>query len=167
MIIHGHGRALVIAAAALVLLACGGRPQASASTAALPAATSAWHRYVQCVRDHGVPDMPEPTIDDRGRASFPPSAPRVPDPVVQQCGPILDSLPSQPAARVDVALRTRFAQCMRQQGITDFPDPDQQGRFVLPPTLDQGGNLKSSPRWPQIQAAMDGPCKQYNPSGHI
>ena len=166
MVIHGHARALVTAAAALGLLACGG-PQTHAPTAARSAATSAWHPFVQCVRDHGVPNMPEPTIDDRGRASFPSTAPRVPDPVVQQCGPILDSLPPQPAARVDVAMRTRFAQCMRQQGITDFPDPDQQGRFVLPPSLDQGGTLKSSPRWPQIQAAMDGPCRQYNPSGHI
>ena len=166
MVIHGYVRALTTAAAVLVLLACGG-PQAHAPRAARSAATSAWHRYVQCVRDHGVPDMPEPAIDDRGRASFPSRAPRVPDPVVQQCGPILDSLPPQPAARVDVALRTRFAQCMRQQGITDFPDPDQQGRFVLPPSLDQGGTLKSSARWPQVQAAMDRACRQYNPSGHI
>lgn len=84
-----------------------------------------------------------------------------------QCGPILDSLPPQPAARVDLAARSRFAQCMRQQGITDFPDADSRGRFVLPPSLDQGGNLKSSARWPQVRAAMDGPCKQYNPSGHL
>jgi hypothetical protein len=66
-----------------------------------------------------------------------------------------------------VATRIRFAQCMRQQGITDFPDPDEQGRFNLPPSLAQGGNLKSSPRWPQVQQAMDGPCHQYDPSGHI
>jgi len=73
--------------------------------------------------------------------------------------------PEQQAQAQENALK--FARCMRDQGITDFPDPDQQGRFVLPPSLDQGGTLKSSARWPQVQAAMDGPCRQYNPSGHI
>lgn len=166
MVIHGSVRTLTVAAAvALVLTGCGG--SAAPATAARSLASSAWHRYAQCVRDHGVPDLPDPTIDDRGRASFPNDSPRVPDPVVQQCGSILDGLPAQPRAGVDVAMRTRFAQCMRQQGITDFPDPDSQGRFDLPPSLAQGGNLKSSARWPQFRAAMDGPCKQYNPSGHI
>jgi hypothetical protein len=73
----------------------------------------------------------------------------------------------RPPATPDVAMRIRFAECMRQQGISDFPDPDQQGRFQLPPSLAQGGNLKSSPRWPQVQEAMDGPCHRYDPSGHI
>lgn len=167
MVTQGCARALAVAAAApLILIACGGS-SAQGATATRSVATSTWHRYAQCVRDHGVADMPDPTVDDRGRASFPDDSPRVPDPVVQQCGPILDSLPAQPTASVDVAMRARFAQCMRQQGITDFPDPDSRGRFDLPPTLAQGGNLKSSARWPQFQAAMDGPCKQYNPSGHI
>jgi hypothetical protein len=75
--------------------------------------------------------------------------------------------PHPSAAPVGVAARVRFAQCMRAQGISDFPDPDTQGRFQLPPSLDQGGRLKSSPRWPQVQRAMDGPCRQYDPSGHI
>jgi hypothetical protein len=57
----------------------------------------------------------------------------------------------------------QFAQCMRGHGIQDWPDPDAQGRFHLPSSL-QG---KSSPRWPQIQAAWNGPCKRYDPSGSI
>jgi hypothetical protein len=159
---------VTLAVALLVLAACGGSATPSPRAAVPVAAISAtWHRYTQCVRDHGVPDMPDPTVDDHGRVTFPDSAPRVPDAVVQQCGAILDGLPGQPNAPVDVATRTRFAQCMRQQGIADFPDPDAQGRFHLPPSLDQGGTLKSSARWPQVQRAMDGPCRQYDPSGHI
>jgi hypothetical protein len=73
----------------------------------------------------------------------------------------------RPAPTPDVAMRIRFAQCMRQQGIADFPDPDPQGRFQLPQSLAQDGTLKSSPRWPQVQQAMDGPCRRYDPSGHI
>jgi hypothetical protein len=156
---------VTIAAALLALAACGGSNAAPhAASAQLGAA---WHRYAQCVRDHGVANEPDPTVDDHGHVTFPNSAPRVPDAVVQACSPDLDGIPTQPPAAVDVAARIRFAQCMRQQGISDFPDPDAQGRFNLPQSLDQGGNLKASARWPQVQAAMNGPCKQLNPSGHI
>src|SRR5215471_4727329 len=165
MLIQGR---VTLAVAVLVLAACGGSA-ASPPRTAVPASTISvtWHRYTQCVREHGVPDMPDPTVDDHGHVTFPDSAPRVPDAVIQQCGAILDDLPSQTPAPVDVATRTRFAQCMRQQGIGDFPDPDAQGRFHLPPSLDQGGTLKSSARWPQVRQAMDGPCRQYDPSGRI
>jgi hypothetical protein len=162
-----QGRVTTLAALLVLAAACGGsaaRPSDAASAATISAA---WHRYAQCVRDHGLPDEPDPTVDDHGRVTFPHSAPRVPDAVVQQCSANLDGVASQTAAPVDVATRRRFAACMRQQGIADFPDPDAQGRFTLPPSLDQGGNLKSSPRWPQVQRAMDGPCRQYDPSGHI
>jgi hypothetical protein len=158
---------LLAAATPLLLIACGGAQGQPAARVSSAAVASAWHRYAQCVRDHGVSNLPDPAVDDRGRATFAADAPRVPDDVVQQCSSFLDGLPAQPAARVDVSMRIRFAQCMRQQGIGDFPDPDPQGRFQLPPSLDQGGNLKSSPRWPLVQAAMNGPCKQFDPSGHI
>jgi hypothetical protein len=163
-----EGRVKIVAALFVLAGACGGSsPPPAATTASFAAVSTAWHRYAQCVRDHGVPDEPDPTVDDHGRVTFPDSAPRLPDAVVQQCASNLDGVPTQPPAAVDVATRTRFAQCMRQQGISDFPDPDSQGRFQLPPSLDQGGNLKSSARWPQVQRAMNGPCKQYDPSGHI
>ena len=63
-----------------------------------------------------------------------------------------------------VTTMRRFAQCMRQHGIEDWPDPDAQGYFHIPPGL---SNFRSGARWPQIQAAWNGPCKQFNPSGHI
>ena len=156
---------VTIAAALLVLAACGGSNAAPHAASAHVGA--AWHRYAQCVRDHGVPDEPDPTVDDQGHVTFPNSAPRVPDAVAQACSSNLDGIPIQPPTTVDVAARIRFAQCMRQQGISDFPDPDAQGRFNLPQSLAQGGNLKASARWSQVQAAMNGPCKQFNPSGHI
>jgi hypothetical protein len=63
------------------------------------------------------------------------------------------------------AMAQRFAQCMRQHGVEDWPDPDSQGDFHFPPSL--GDNLKTSPRWEQIRTAWHGPFKQYNPSGRI
>jgi hypothetical protein len=141
---------------------------------ARPVASSAdiariYHQAAQCIRDHGDPGFPDPTIDAQGHPHVPDSVQKPPDQAMQACQPILDQLP--PDARpptsnpTDVAAMQRFAQCMRAQGITDWPDPDDQGRFRLPPTL--AGNIKWGPRWPQIQAAWNGPCKQYNPTGRI
>jgi hypothetical protein len=59
---------------------------------------------------------------------------------------------------------TRFAQCMREHGLTDWPDPDANGDFPLPPDLMT--NSKSGPVWERIKAAWDA-CAQYNPSGSI
>jgi hypothetical protein len=81
-----------IAIALFLLAACGG-PAAQPHAAATAQVAAAWHRFAQCVRDHGVPDEPDPTVDDHGRATFPSSAPRVPDAAVQACSSNLDGSP--------------------------------------------------------------------------
>jgi hypothetical protein len=108
-------------------------------------------------------------VDDQGRASFRDDAARAaaqqaPESAMAACASILDRLPA--SARddhPDPQQMRMFAQCMRDHGIEDWPDPDAQGRFHLPPDL-MG---KGSPRWPQIEAAWDGPCKRFDPSGSI
>ena len=114
----------------IVTAGCSVRGPASSAQSG-PGPAQIWHRYAQCVRDHGAPGLPDPVVEDQGRASF----------------------------RDDAAR----AMCIRDHGIQDWPDPDAQGRFHLPSSL-QG---KNSPRWPQIQAAWNGPCKWYDPSGSI
>jgi hypothetical protein len=133
-------------------------------------AAPVWHRLVQCARQNGMPDLPDPSIDDQGGAHFPGGEPSPPPSVIQACQAIFDQLParvrggsSEPTP--DVTSLGRFAQCMRDHGITDWPDPDANGDFHFPPSF--GGNMKQSPRWPQIQAAWNGACKRFNPSGHI
>ena len=144
-----------------VAAACGGPAQqpANQSTAA------AWHEYVTCVRTHGVPDMPDATIDDQGRADFPASAPQVPGDAVRACGAGVASLPTRSAPAPDVAKLTHFAQCMRAQGIAEWPDPTPDGRFPL--TTDLLDQWKGGPRWPLIEAAWNGACRQYDPSGQL
>lgn len=73
----------------------------------------------------------------------------------------------QPAAHPSAnpaQVARQFAQCMRDHGISDWPDPDAEGYFHFPPEL---ANFKASPRWPQIRAAWTGPCKRFNPQGHV
>ena len=55
-------------AVALLLGACGfGSPHAQAAQS--PAAL--WHVAAQCVRDHGQPDFPDPTLDSHNQPQLP------------------------------------------------------------------------------------------------
>jgi hypothetical protein len=152
------GAALLLA---LVAAACGDAAQSSAHQSTF----AAWRDYVACVRTHGVPDMPEATIDDQDRADFPDSAPSVPGNVVRACGARVASMPTRSSPPPDVATLARFAQCMRAQGIADWPDPTPDGRFPL--SRDLLDRWKAEPRWPQIEAAWHGPCGQYDPGGQL
>ena len=52
----------------------------------------------------------------------------------------------------------QLAQCIRRRGVADWPDPNPQGEFPLPPAL-----MQKSPA--QEHALKD--CQQYTPSGGI
>lgn len=164
---RSHPLTAFLAALALAA-ACG--PAAAQTPAVQPSASPAaiYRQFAQCVRDHGQPDFPDPTVDAQGRAQLPDDVPKPPDSVMQACASILNRLPASLRPRNstpnDPAMMRRFAQCMRAHGIDDWPDPNADGSFTMPPTL---GNIKTNPRWSQIQAAWSGPCKQYDPSGHI
>lgn len=163
--IRGAAVAVLGAAALALAVACGpglqGRPAASSANVA-----NIWHQYAQCVRDQGDPSFPDPSIDAQGHPNWPGNVQRPSAQSKQACVSILDRLThnDEPSSHPDVAMMLRFAQCMRAHGITDWPDPDDQGRFHMPPTL---GNMKAGPRWNQIRAAWSGACRQYNTAGGI
>jgi hypothetical protein len=162
----------IVAAAALTLLAgCAlgpiGRPAAAATPTPNPAVV--YRQFAQCIRTHGLPDFPDPVLDAQGQPQLPPGVDKPPDAIMQACSSVLNQLPASSrgsgAQQPNPAEMRRFAQCLRAHGIEDWPDPNPDGSFTFPPSL--AGNLKTSPRWSQIQAAWNGPCKQYNTSGHI
>jgi hypothetical protein len=158
-----------LAALAVLAAGCGMSPQAAATPRPAADPVAVYHQFAQCIRDHGLPDFPDPTIDAQGQPQLPPGVDKPPDAILQACMSILNQLPASSRPRQDVpndpAMMRRFAQCMRQHGIDDWPDPDASGNFHFPPSL--SGNIKTGPRWQQISAAWNGPCKQYDPSGHI
>jgi hypothetical protein len=47
-----------------------------------------------------------------------------------------------------------FAQCMRANGVPNFPDPDAKGEIQFPIS-------SPIPQSPAFQRAQDGPCKKY------
>lgn len=151
---------LIAATTIGVLSACGSPVQAQAQSPA-----QIWHELVACARSHGIPNMPDPTIDSHGHAQFPPGAPKPTQAVQQACQSIYNRLPAsvRNGSTPDIAMATRFAQCMRTHGLSDFPDPNPDGSYPLPPDLITN---KTGPLWDRFKAAWDS-CRAFNPSQQI
>jgi hypothetical protein len=108
-------------------------------------ATMAWRAFVVCARANGKPAWPDPVVDtNTGQATFPETPGFNPkaefENVRDACGHELDSLPPQanPLARPvvgpsEMAARLRDAQCMRDNGVPEWPDPGADGYYHSDP----------------------------------
>jgi hypothetical protein len=126
----------VLAAAALIVAGCGSEDAGSATSAS--AGTEQAVKYAECMRDNGVSEFPDPdasgelTIDGvlNGTSVDPSSA------AWKQATAACDDL--QPAgftgdhdvSDAEQALRLQFAQCMRENGVPDFPDPGRDDPLI-------------------------------------
>ena len=82
--------------------------------------------------------------------------------MVAGCGGSGDSKSSSSGSstsNVNPALEraVKYAQCMREHGVTKFPDPDKNGRFMIA----AGGPNKNSPQFKKAKQA----CKSQEPPG--
>ena len=158
MNLHPVSTAAVAVFFAGVLAACGQTTQSQA-----PPATQIWHEIVQCLRAHGDPTLPDPTVDSQGRATFPPGTQPPSQATIQACQSIINRLPAAVRPNTpDIQMEIRFAQCMRGHGLPDWPDPNADGSFTLPPDLHT--TYKSGPVWDRIKAGADA-CKAFDPNG--
>jgi hypothetical protein len=159
------GRGAVGVGLGVVLLLAGcsasGGSQAATATTGQQDVVAVWHQLVACARANGMPNLPDPQIDSNGQAHFPSGTPDPPQSARRACQSIYDRLPAsargdteRPPA--DIQALMRFARCMRQHGIADFPDPKADGTFPLSGTLRQG-------KTPRMISAMQA-CRQLNPN---
>jgi hypothetical protein len=163
--------AALAAAAGLTLAGCGGAGGAHAAASASPSVGDAQvlaigQQYSQCVRDHGVAGFPDPRVQD-GHLSLPDSNGQNPKQMLQNnpqaeqaCRTILDRLPASakqtPAVTAaDLQKLRQFAQCLRQNGMPDWPDPKPDGTFPI-----AGTPLGAEGKSPRMVAAMQA-CSQY------
>jgi hypothetical protein len=154
----------VMLAAAMVLAGCGSSPghAGGAATAQRGSATpdDQTMAIVTCYRAHGDPSFPDPVYDPNdGRwhlAVSPGSAPASTQHACQHLFPSGNASPPVPQARFQQLVR--LAQCLRQHGVPNWPDPDPDGSFPLPPSL-----LTKSPSWVQATQA----CSRLMPSGGL
>jgi hypothetical protein len=150
-------------------LGVGAKPSGSLTPAARSSSPgpAAYRQAAQCIRQHGVPDFPDPTQNPQtGKWDLPPGTRKPPRSVMAACKALLDRLPETrgresppPLTPAQMVKARQWAQCMRQHGLPDWPDPEADGTFVVPKRLVAGG--KGAFR-PQLEA-----CRRYAPGGRL
>jgi hypothetical protein len=178
--------ALVTAMVAFGLLtaACGGgsagpgvaslgKTTTTVSSAAQSASTAANYRdavaYAQCMRTHGVPNMPDPTssgafLSKRGTlngvSGVDPNSPQFAS-ANKTCEHLLPNGGNITPAEQQKALAQalKYVHCMRTHGVPNMPDPSTSGGgvgLILGPGV--------SPSSPQFQSAQQA-CRSFQPLG--
>ena len=178
-----------LAATGLVVAACGGggshssgvesvrstTSTTSASTAmqagSVAASYAAELRYSQCMRAHGVPNFPDPTIDGGIFGGIAKLGPNVIDSASPQfaaadkaCEHLDPNGGDATAAQFQLQIEQdlKLTQCMRAHGVPNFPEP----------TVTNGGTAVGfngsaiDPRSPQFQRASSA-CGQYDGGGML
>jgi hypothetical protein len=156
----GVGLVLVV----VLLAGCsasGGSGAATTTTSGQQNAAAVWREFVRCARANGMPNLPDLRLDSNGQVSVPPGTPDPPKRVERACKSIWERLPAsatgeQERPPADMQALLRYARCMREHGMADFPDPQADGRFPLPQSLRAG----KTPRFLRATQA----CRQLNPN---
>jgi hypothetical protein len=124
-----------------------------------------YRELTRCIREHGYPDFPDPVVRDDGSVELPDA---VQDRLDRQeaaltpCKPILQRLPAsardrrKAATPEEAAQLRRLAQCMRQNGLPEWPDPRSDGTFPLTDQIQREGKS------PRLLNAMRR-CADVNP----
>jgi hypothetical protein len=148
----------------LLLAGCsssGGSGAATTTTSAQQQAAAVLRELVRCARANGMPNMPDLQLDSNGRVSLPPGTPEPPKSVERACRSIWERLPAsargeEERPRADMQALLRYARCMREHGMPEFPDPSADGSFRAWPGLQREGK---SPRMVRALQA----CRQLSP----
>jgi hypothetical protein len=162
--------ALALAVAGVLAAGCAGGssgPGVAGVSSASPSPTATVSgeaealQYAACMRSHGVPDFPDPTVQN-GSVGFSITAGDGVDqnsPQYQSARQACSSLRGGGTANPgsgNLAKELKFAQCMRSHGVPDFPDPNKNGGF--------SGTSTVNPASPTFQNAQS-TCMQLSGLG--
>ncbi|HEY8028523.1 MAG TPA: hypothetical protein VIE38_03330 [Gaiellaceae bacterium] len=159
-----------IAAFSLFAAGCGGgsSPSGVASVASTTTTSTSTNEaasqnqllaFSQCMRSNGVPSFPDPqhlaggnvklTVHNYG------SNPKV-QTAMNACGHLLPSGPNAdtPPSKAQLAAELSFARCMRTHGLSNFPDPNAQGRLSVEMVQAQGVDVHSPAVLHVVQACL-------------
>jgi hypothetical protein len=142
----------------LALAACGKGGDDGANTNPAADGQEAGKRYAQCMRDNGVSDFPDPDPDGEFRGA---GHEQQNDPTFQaaleKCRDLAPGGEHENSGDPEFVEQMRaFSQCMRDNGLPDFPDPDADG------TLRGAGHEQQDN--PQYRAAEE-TCRDKLPGG--
>jgi hypothetical protein len=124
--------------------------------------------FAQCMRAHGVTNFPDP--NGQGQVQFSGVNPTSPsfEAAQRACAkfsPGGGKPPSAAQQQLAVASALKFSECMRNHGITDFPDPKVStsgGNIGISISLRSGKGSDLNPNGPQFQAAQKA-CQSLAP----
>ncbi|MFI6585569.1 hypothetical protein [Embleya sp. NPDC050493] len=124
-------------------------------------ARDAMLRYAQCMRENGIPGFPDPTFNGEGGVSL--DLPEGTDAKAVEAAQVKcrSLMPNggenqKVDPKVTEQLR-RYAQCMRENGIPQFPDPSADGGLQI--NNDALGLRPDDPRFKSADQA----CSTYMP----
>jgi hypothetical protein len=179
---RSSGLAALAAAAAIGLAACGGSGSphvaslnnssgdpGGSTTTTLPKGnpTQLLDEWASCMRSHGDPNQVDPTIDANKviHITFPPGANGDLKGSNNPCSTYLTAASTalrggKPLQKPDPAKLEKFSQCMRANGIPDFPDPSGGGLSIQ---THPGSDL--NPNNPTFQNASKLCAKKYGLPG--
>jgi hypothetical protein len=160
--------AILIAGAGLT--ACGGGSGGSSNASRSAAAGSGGGggstadstkavKYAECMRKNGVPEFPDPVdgkvqLKAKKGSALDPESPQFK--AAEQACKAFAPNGAVSGGQADPAM-LKFAQCMRKNGVPNFPDPDG-GKLIM--KSDQG----IDPNSPQFKAAQKA-CQKLMPGG--
>lgn len=96
-------------------------------------------KFSTCIRHHGVPSFPDPEANADG-IQIPVSLAENPSPAfrsaMQACKYLMAAGGSPPVASASQKVAAvRLAQCMREHGVPNYPDPTYQDGQEIPPSI--------------------------------
>lgn len=121
--------------------------------------------YSECMRDNGVPDFPDPEEQGEGGISL--GLPEGMDPESEEFKAAAEACEDlQPGpdenATIDPEVYealVEYSECMRENGIADFPDPTEGGGIMM-----NGDDMSFDPQSEEFQAAQEA-CEDVAPDG--
>ena len=162
---QGLALVAVLAAATVGAAACGGGGSSYASGSSTTSSESSRYaqalKYVQCLRTHGEPDVPDPSAN--GTVKLPAgsgSADSSATQAAQDCQKYAPSAPTgtPPGQNAQTEAKAlEYADCMRTHGVTNFPDPGSNGVTKASPN---SGIDQNSATYKAAEQA----CEKYAPT---
>jgi hypothetical protein len=141
-----------IGGVAVLVAGCGSNaptsPGGQRSAGGQPPAITHAIAYARCIRAHGVPNYPDPTITHQGNGvgiSQGVSAQVAQSPAFNSATHACAKLQpggaqgqgAQPVSAAQQAQLVTFAACVRRHGVPNMPDPSSSGAFNLPQQVNQ------------------------------
>jgi hypothetical protein len=133
--------AAAVAVIAVLATACGGGSSSSSTPGllSLSSLTNQALAYAKCMRSHGIPNFPDPTVQDNARnkgvgftmpSGVDPHSPQYvsANKLCQKQSGFGHISTAQLQAGMNAMLK--YAECMRSHGIANFPDPNENSHQV-------------------------------------